>query len=242
MDNKAISGSRSWPFQLDEVDHQIAEIDAHDGLEIGEHPFSTGPFSVFQWRDPDLEKLSVEEMVKSDVAAFEYDSSESESWSPFDVTGSLSPASADLQLHASSPGRGVSPFSLELHPSIFQDPLIHRLMENYVHNVATVLPPLPHPENPYTSIYIPKALAGASNLLFGLSHVAPEVPSSNVAILHSTFEARTSRKAQNTMFWPDVSERKLSRLYKRRSESRWKTIKSFLCLILRCGHLRKRRR
>lgn len=84
-----------------------------------------------------------------------------------------------------SSGRAASPFSHVLNPSLFQDPVIHRLMDNYVNHVANVLPPVPHPENPYALIYVPKALDGASNLLFGSNSTASKIPSIDTAIFYA---------------------------------------------------------
>jgi arginine metabolism regulation protein II len=58
-------------------------------------------------------------------------------------------------------------------------------MDNYVNLVAHVLPPVPHPENPYALIYVPKAMVGASNLLFGANYAASEVPSIDVTIFYA---------------------------------------------------------
>lgn len=70
-------------------------------------------------------------------------------------------------------------------------------MKNYVLNVADVLPPLPHPESPYASVYVPNALVGAADLVFGVGDLGTDLPSSNVAVFYallatSAFQLRGS--------------------------------------------------
>ncbi|KAK9350266.1 fungal-specific transcription factor domain-containing protein [Lipomyces doorenjongii] len=62
------------------------------------------------------------------------------------------------------------------------------LMDNYIHNVANVLQPILHPENPYSSIYVPAAMRGSMDLLFGVGSVAA-APPSYVAIFYSLLAA-----------------------------------------------------
>jgi hypothetical protein len=154
---------------------------------------STGPFSVFPLQGslrnkydalqpgPDSDPTFAEDSTYFDDLAVIDDNYASSGVVLSDMIGS--PLSTDWQLQRAS----ASPASLsfELNPSLFQDPVIDQLMENYVHNVANVLPPLPHPESPYAAVYVPNAMVGAANLLFGLSDTGSDLPSSNVAVFYA---------------------------------------------------------
>lgn len=98
-----------------------------------------------------------------------------------------------------------SPTTFTLSSATFQDPLIDRLMRNYVENIANVLPPLPHPESPYASIYVPNAMVGAANHIFGLSTPVSDLPASNVAVFYallasSAFQIRGSDSGRGSDF------------------------------------------
>ncbi|KIX03150.1 uncharacterized protein Z518_06701 [Rhinocladiella mackenziei CBS 650.93] len=193
----SLEGSRAWSFPLGDIDQQLADIDACGEGRSGELPISTGPFGVFYAREPvlrahDAATLDNDESTPStETIVQEYHPSESDNYSKDDVldpdtpTTISSPAKSNWLLQQISSTREASPCVYELHSGIFHDPIIDQLMENYVRNVANVLPPLPHPENPYSSIYVPRAMAGASNLILGLNCAASEMPSSNVAIFYA---------------------------------------------------------
>lgn len=203
-------GARSWPFQLDEVDRQIAYIDDYADVNNHEQSCSTGPFSVFRWQANDIRgshspatSTSTTSISNEENVGYSYQYSERDHSSFYDPTdagsqGSLaSPVDVAWQLEASSPVTFGSSLLSAPSSSIFQDPVIDRLMKNYVLNVADVLPPLPHPESPYASVYVPNALVGAANLVFGVGDLGTDLPSSNVAVFYallatSAFQLRGS--------------------------------------------------
>lgn len=102
-----------------------------------------------------------------------------------EVSSLSSPAASSRQLQAFSPNSIASPLLLSPISPIFEDPVLDRLMKNYVLNVANVLPPLPHPESTYASIYVPNAMAGAANLTFGLSATTSDLALTNVAVFYA---------------------------------------------------------
>lgn len=67
---------------------------------------------------------------------------------------------------------------------LFRNPLLQKLMTHYVLDMVNVLPPLVHPENPYSAIFVPEAMAGASDLIFGLQCDSKQIPLANIAILN----------------------------------------------------------
>lgn len=78
-------------------------------------------------------------------------------------------------------------------------------MKNYVENIANVLPPLPHPESPYASIYVPNAMVGAANLIFGFGAPVSDLPASNVAVFYallasSAFQIRGPHSSRDSTF------------------------------------------
>lgn len=169
---------------------------------------STGPFSVFRGHTNDLNvshspatSTSTTSISNEDNAGDIYQYSEGSITTPSEYldTGSqgslTSPANSwhteDSLVMYSSPMSTVS------SSSIFEDPVIDRLMKNYVLNVANVLPPLPHPDSPYASVYVPNAMVGAASLIFGVGDLGTNLPSSNVAIFYallatSAFQLRGS--------------------------------------------------
>ncbi|KAJ4518996.1 hypothetical protein HRR83_003698 [Exophiala dermatitidis] len=192
-----LQGCSSWTFRLDEVDRQIADLDACVSTPSSEVSITVGPFSVFRAGVPALEESQAAELgeectLEPDIPASGEDtSSDGESLSGYcsmegeALTEMPSVCGDEWQLQVSSPRREASSLGYGLTSSLFGDPLIHRLMDNYVCTVANLLPPLPHPQNPYASIYVPKAMYGASNHLLGVGYSASEVPSSNVAIFYA---------------------------------------------------------
>lgn len=204
-------GCRPWPFQLDEVDRQIAYIDEFDDVNLDGRVCSTGPFSVFRGHMNDIRashspptSASTISVSNDDNIRYAYDYSDADHDSFYDLSDAagsqaslLSPVEVAWQLEASSPMAYGSPLSITPSSSIFQDPIIDRLMKNYVLNVANVLPPLPHPDSPYASVYVPNALVGAANLIFGVGDTGIDLPSSNVAVFYallatSAFQLRGS--------------------------------------------------
>lgn len=185
-----------WTFRLDEIDRQIADIDACDSVTSFQGSISSGPFGVFRAaapilegsQEPDLGLDSTSEPDASVTWDFPAEIDDSSQYGGMEAeapTEEQSPGSVNWQLQVMSPRREASPFVYRLNSSLFRDPVIHRLMDNYIHTVANLLPPLPHPENPYASIYVPKAMYGASNLLLGVGYSASEVSPSNVAIFYA---------------------------------------------------------
>lgn len=203
-------GCRPWPFQLDEVDRQIAYIDDFDDVNVDGQVYSTGPFSVFRGHVNDTRashspptSASTISVSNDENTRYAYDYSEGDHNSFYDLadaesqTSLVSPEDVAWQLEASSPMAFGSPLSIAPNSSIFSDPVIDRLMKNYVLNVANVLPPLPHPDSPYASVYVPNALVGAANLIFGVGDSGTDLPSSNVAVFYallatSAFQLRGS--------------------------------------------------
>lgn len=61
----------------------------------------------------------------------------------------------------------TSTISFELDKRYRQNILESQLMENYVRNVATLLQPIPHSQNTYSSLYVPNALLGSATLRGG---------------------------------------------------------------------------
>ena len=61
----------------------------------------------------------------------------------------------------------TSSISFELNKGYRQNILESQLMENYVRNVATLLQPIPHSQNTYSSLYVPNALLGSATLRGG---------------------------------------------------------------------------
>jgi arginine metabolism regulation protein II len=63
----------------------------------------------------------------------------------------------------------TSSISFELDRGYCRNILESQLMENYVHNVVTLLQPIPHRHNTYSSLYVPNALLGSAKLRGGLA-------------------------------------------------------------------------
>lgn len=87
-------------------------------------------------------------------------------------------SSSSRQSHADSM---TSSISFELDRGYSRHILESQLMENYVRNVVTLLQPVPHDQNTYSSLYVRNALLGAAKLRDGL---APQ-NSGRVAIFFS---------------------------------------------------------
>lgn len=67
--------------------------------------------------------------------------------------------------------------------SVHVEPAMTELMHNYIHVVADLLQPTHHSQNPYRSLYVPKAMdAAAASLLVGVSGTPSHV---GTALLHA---------------------------------------------------------
>lgn len=73
----------------------------------------------------------------------------------------------------------------ELTLSLRQSPLAIALIDNYRRNVAPLLLPYFHQDNPYSSIYVPKALIGAASILATKADVPRQTQPGNVAIFYA---------------------------------------------------------
>jgi hypothetical protein len=73
----------------------------------------------------------------------------------------------------------------QLTLSLRQSPLAVALIDNYRRNVAPLLVPYFHQDNPYSSIYVPKALIGAESILATKTNIHRQTPPGNVAIFYA---------------------------------------------------------
>ncbi|RMZ89599.1 hypothetical protein DV736_g3171, partial [Chaetothyriales sp. CBS 134916] len=190
-----LQGLRAWSLHLDEVDRQIAEIDANEDPNFVRVSASNGPFDVFQVRacsphesnDADIDHQH--RLPRPSAGTVDSDSPERDSlgkWEFLDLSIKEQASEIlDLQLQMSSMPNRVSLSVLSSTPSILCNSTIHRLMDNYVRNLANVLPPLPHPENPYSSIYVPRALNGVSNILPRLASSASDPIACDIAVFYA---------------------------------------------------------
>lgn len=193
-----------WNFRLDEVDQQLTDLETREDNIFQTRSLSSGPFTVFYARNDRDCTDSGQDLCNQDPSKF---SPLQETQSSEDVLTRIlylddecirsSPCSTSNSLHlirqkSRSPWPNTSPpiFSsqfLELRTGIYQDTLAGYLMDNYVRNVANLLQPIPHPQNSYNSIYVPRAMVGSASLLSGLgvSRTSSQVSASNVAIFYS---------------------------------------------------------
>lgn len=188
-------------YSDDEVEDVIDDIDQLGLFREPSETFSLGPFSVFQslsylpssqvqdvtMRDerPILENdsalnlgsLSILSMIKVENTPHSANNPQMFGLNGIDEAG---------EDEIENQNDAVSPSSLSLHlrSSIYRDPLAGLLMNNYVLNIADLLQPIVHHQNPYSSIYVPSAMIGSSNLLFGTGNDL-RVPASSTAIFYS---------------------------------------------------------
>lgn len=192
-------------------------IDDYGHVSNDEQLCSTGPFSVFRGLTDDpsgshspAASTSTTSLTNEEDTGQLYRYPESDTDSTFDDRttaerrGSFTSPTNSWQSENSVVTFG-SPRSSVSSASIFEDPVIDRLMKNYVLNVANVLPPLPHPESPYAAVYVPSALVGAASLIFGVGNLGTDLPSSNVAIFYallatSAFQLRGSGARSDSGF------------------------------------------
>lgn len=163
-------------------------IDDYGHVSNDEQLCSTGPFSVFRGLTDDpsgshspAASTSTTSLTNEEDTGQLYRYPESDTDSTFDDRttaerrGSFTSPTNSWQSENSVVTFG-SPRSSVSSASIFEDPVIDRLMKNYVLNVANVLPPLPHPESPYAAVYVPSALVGAASLIFGVGNLGTDLP------------------------------------------------------------------
>jgi arginine metabolism regulation protein II len=147
----------------------LIDLDQIDRPNINSQTLSKGPFSVFQTHTPVHEDTLVDTCMN-------------------DCVSLSSPEETELLLQS-----GIeSPPSLLLQrvqASVYQNPIVGMLMDNYANNVANLLQPVFHPQNPYSSIYVPTAMKGSTYLLFGVGGAIPPLPPSHVAIFYSILAA-----------------------------------------------------
>ncbi|KIW10432.1 hypothetical protein PV08_11396 [Exophiala spinifera] len=205
----SLEGLETWTFQLDEVDQQLLDIDAHEDTRDNELAcFSTGPFGVFP-----LPRDGSDQPGDRGPRPMDTDFEDPRHRQEAALPNQDATLGALRDMFSSGNDLGDPPTprdgSFEGFPSrfdmdsdLFQEPIIRRLMDNYVNVCAKVLPPLPHPENLYSTIYVPQAMAGASSLLPpSVDHGPTKVPASNEAIFYavlatSAFHLRRD-KAEN---------------------------------------------
>ncbi|KIW46939.1 uncharacterized protein PV06_02559 [Exophiala oligosperma] len=204
----SLEGLETWTFQLDEVDQQLLDIEAHEDNHDDLPCFSTGPFGVFPLpRKPSDEppgagsqpqQADLDSTRQHDAPLFDQDDTTLEALR--DIFSSETLEEHPLVVRGGSPVENF-PSRFDMESGLLQEPIVRRLMDNYVNVCAKILPPLPHPENLYSTIYVPQAMAGASSLLPYLDHGPTEVPASNEAIFYavlatSAFHLRRD-KAEN---------------------------------------------
>lgn len=92
------------------------------------------------------------------------------------------PSRLDLDAHL---GVANLTISSNLTRATSRDTLINTLLHHYVQNVASVLQPIKHPRNTYSSIYASTAMAVAQRIPWQSSQQSFSIPSSKVALLYS---------------------------------------------------------
>ncbi|BCS19457.1 uncharacterized protein APUU_12285S [Aspergillus puulaauensis] len=117
------------------------------------------------------------EGVVGAFSAFAFDETELEISNP----SLLAETPNEMQLQLLGGQTMPTPWELEL--SVQVDPAMTELMDNYIHVVADLLQPAHHTQNPYRSLYIPKAMDAAASALFvGISGTPSHV---GTALLHA---------------------------------------------------------
>lgn len=66
-----------------------------------------------------------------------------------------------------------------------RSPLAAYLIHHYINNIADMLQPTLHPNNPYRTIYVPKAIIGSGGLFVGDVSGTPDTPYCDVAMFYS---------------------------------------------------------
>lgn len=118
---------------------------------------------------------------EDDQATPEYQLQEEFHSSLGDIAGLLEDS---IELLPMQPQTEISYMRLprRISTSISGDAVIDRLMHHYVENIASLLQPIPHPQNPYRKLYVPAALQAISEWLPKAKMATPTVSS---VIFHS---------------------------------------------------------
>lgn len=205
----SLEGYPRWSFSLEMVDRKLAELDHYDSDLAGYESCSSEPFSVFDARFQ-RQGHAGEESFQRSVFSAHSSGADLDTRIPFDEPNDLFIRDEDgdegrtqyeLIAYDSRPSIQASYVQetwfrrsslrsfLELNTSIHQNDLASWLMDNYVHRVANLLQPIPHPQNTYTSIYVPKAMLGFARLLGGPSEASSNNQATNEAIFYSLMAA-----------------------------------------------------
>lgn len=204
-------GNPHWPpGVVNDIDEHMQDVEAFEKKHDKE-TLTSGPFTVFRnLRDihrssvpgpasPDVETSDVP--VTEDVEAAETGEDQRIETCNEDDGDKSHTEDDNLQTPASDRSSN-EPRSLELRsklrkhgptqrrPSIPQlkprpDSLVSRLMDHYVHNLATVLQPVLHSKNAYSAIYATEAMAVAKSMPWSESVQQRGVSDSKVALLYS---------------------------------------------------------
>ncbi|CAG9947780.1 unnamed protein product [Clonostachys rosea f. rosea IK726] len=169
--------------QINDVDEHLQDVDGYKATEARE-AYASGPFGVFTSRSqlptkPStslIDTLPVEDTLMPEIFEEALDereaNTETASIEEDDVIEDVHPHSENaLSLYTAGPAAEsqdilhichslINPFPM-LGREDSKDILVQQLMHNYVHNVATVLQPVVHSGNAYSSIYATQAMAVA---------------------------------------------------------------------------------
>ncbi|KFY95504.1 hypothetical protein V500_02731 [Pseudogymnoascus sp. VKM F-4518 (FW-2643)] len=154
-----------WSFPDCVIDEQLSDLDKAgcDGTD-GE-PSSSGPFGVFSVMGPSMrgQQRTEQPLVQNPKSNNNTpDKSNSRIFSQHSSYGMSSTSTGHSHVDSMT-----SSISFELNKGYRQNILEGQLMENYVRNVATLLQPIPHSQNTYSSLYVPNALLGSATLRGG---------------------------------------------------------------------------
>ncbi|KFY33785.1 hypothetical protein V494_07331 [Pseudogymnoascus sp. VKM F-4513 (FW-928)] len=147
------------------IDEQLADLDQTvcDGAD-GESSWS-GPFGVFSILSPSTrgqrqtEQSLVPNPKSNNTTANQSDPAIIPQHGSYGMSGFWTTHS-----HVDSM---TSSISFGLDKGYRRNILESQLMENYVRKVATLLQPIPHSQNTYSSLYVPNALLGSATLRGG---------------------------------------------------------------------------
>ncbi|OBT45078.1 hypothetical protein VE00_05177 [Pseudogymnoascus sp. WSF 3629] len=153
-----------WCFPDRVIDEQLADLEKAGCGGIDGEPSSSGPFGLFSVSGPSVHdqqrpKESVEQIPRSNNTSLDKSDSVIYRHSSYDMNSSST--------NHSLMGSISSSISFGLDKGYRQSILEGQLMENYVRNVATLLQPIPHSQNTYSSLYVPNALLGSATLRGG---------------------------------------------------------------------------
>lgn len=156
-----------WSFDLDSVDEHLEDLDEVSSNASCQDQ-TRGAFGVFQAYSVDPESPS---NPAADYHEFS-DDNEAE-YLPLVSQTQQGTNAQDPRLYWNF-GR-----------TCLDDPLIGSLLGHYIDDVCMVLTPLQHPDNPYSSIHFPKALAGASELTPAWSYSTQTPAKTSVAVFYA---------------------------------------------------------